>query len=121
VKTLAEIYDKVAEHLLNQGEKSLINGEVFQGASMKCGYRSPEGLKCAIGVLIPDWLYHEGLEHNGSDTPIVRSALKKAGVPGDDDTRSMLRFLQEMHDTESPEDWPILLEQIRQRFFGVQS
>ena len=51
---LQEIYDKVKAHLLAQGRPAM-----FQGS---CVYRSPNGLKCAVGCLITDEAYDEDLE-----------------------------------------------------------
>ena len=50
-----EIFDTVANHLLTQKEQSMDeNG--------KCLYRGPNGLKCAIGCLIPDEDYSPTME-----------------------------------------------------------
>lgn len=52
--TKQETFDTVVAHLRKQGQKSLYNG--------RCRYRTPDGLKCAVGCLIPDSEYDEGLE-----------------------------------------------------------
>jgi hypothetical protein len=49
-----EIYDKVAVHLLTQMK------QCRHGTG--CVYRNPNGLKCAIGALIPDELYIDVIE-----------------------------------------------------------
>ena len=49
-----EVFNKVAAHLLAQGKPAL-KGE-------DCVYRSKDGLKCAIGCLIPDENYTPEME-----------------------------------------------------------
>ena len=44
-----QIFDKVATHLLTQNARSAAEGS--------CLYRSPSGLKCAVGCLISDSVY----------------------------------------------------------------
>lgn len=53
-----EIFDRVITHLFNQGEQSLDCGG-------GCRYRGPRGLKCAVGVDIPDEMYSEDMETYG--------------------------------------------------------
>ena len=50
--TNQEIFDKVCEHLMKQGCKSIENDTGL------CRYRGPNGLKCAAGIFIPDELYN---------------------------------------------------------------
>jgi hypothetical protein len=52
--TLQETFDKVCVHLLTQLQKSVF---LDSNGSMACAYRGPNGLKCAVGCLIPDELY----------------------------------------------------------------
>ncbi len=55
--TKQELFDRVATHLKQQRERSVSRG--------LCVYRGSNGLKCAIGVLIPDEAYHPSLEGLG--------------------------------------------------------
>lgn len=41
-------------------------GSVSIGETGTCVYRNPIGLKCGIGFLIPDSVYHSGFEHNSA-------------------------------------------------------
>ena len=50
-----KVFDTVLTHLRTQNRRA-VNG------SGGCVYRSPEGLKCAIGCLIPDELYRSSME-----------------------------------------------------------
>lgn len=52
--TKQEIYDTVCAHLAQQKQQSAF--------SLKCVYRGPNGLKCAIGCLIPDELYDPSMD-----------------------------------------------------------
>ena len=52
--TEQEIFDKVAKHLLDQGEPSVIGDS--------CVYRGTNGRMCAAGVLIPDEVYSVEME-----------------------------------------------------------
>lgn len=57
-KTEQEIFDTVVEHLMKQGKRSIVPGETT------CVYRGPDGLKCAVGVLIADDEYDPEIERN---------------------------------------------------------
>ena len=52
-----EVFDKVAIHLLTQNAKALNSGGL-------CVYKTPNGLRCAVGCLIPDG--HDAL-NSGAD------------------------------------------------------
>lgn len=54
--TRQQIFDKAAKHLIRQGDRAWDEGEG------RCAYRSPTNLKCAVGCLIPDVLYHHSME-----------------------------------------------------------
>jgi hypothetical protein len=53
--TSQEIFDTVVAHLLQQGKQSKSESDI-------CLYRSDDGLKCAIGALIPDSDYVSDME-----------------------------------------------------------
>lgn len=53
--TAQEIFNTVAMHLLVQGRKAV-------GKNGKCAYRSPNGDRCAVGVLISDEEYLKKME-----------------------------------------------------------
>ena len=94
-----EIFDTVAQHLLTQGEKAT--------DGVTCRYRTPSGLKCAVGCLIPDELYKPEMESLNAWAliPRVRNALP--GVSQDD--ADFLGGLQELHDDVAPSDWALSL------------
>jgi len=85
-----EIFDTVVTHLYTQG-KQADNGE---GG---CMYRTDEGLKCAVGCLIPDDQYHPSME----GTPVdLLGALLPAYLCSH---VNLLDALQTVHD--SPDIW----------------
>ncbi len=89
--TPQEIFDTVVVHLLQQGKQS---------KSHVCLYRSDDGLKCAVGALIPDSEYDPAMEfaviypfHCSNSTPIQSWA--QSNYPND---LKLLNRLQKLHD-----------------------
>jgi hypothetical protein len=121
---LQEIYDNVKSHLLAQGCRASKDGI--------CRYRTPEGLKCAAGCLIPDSLYRESMEGYGIGVLLFpendycpgdyvkwdKIALREAlGISlSDSKEMSLLRLLQKVHDNEKPEYWAEELAGVAKRF-----
>lgn len=99
--TYQDLFDTVADHLLTQREACTEAGD--------CVYRGPNGLKCAIGALIPDDKYDETLEGDpGSE------ALRRIGHPLCDTAENpnrdtvfmnLVDELQRIHDEEDPAKW----------------
>lgn len=54
--TPQDIFDKVLNGLRKQGKASVANGS--------CYYRSPDGCKCAVGLLMDDKVYDPKFELN---------------------------------------------------------
>ena len=76
-----EIFNKVFLHLKNQGARS-VDPACTRIYFPQCLYRNPNGLKCAIGVLIPDDKYEDRFEYGYyADNPII---LQAAGLSGED-------------------------------------
>lgn len=89
--TLRILFDVMANHLMTQRRASF--DEIFR----MCMYRSPDGLKCAVGVLIDDQEYTIDLEGNEVDR-----------ILGNDVSQSKLRILQHfqrIHDVHEPSEW----------------
>jgi len=91
-----EVFDKVAAHLLTQREKSK--------DSYGCLYRSPDGLKCAIGCLIPDNLYDKAIENSPVDE-LPENILRFIGVEDSIEDINFLTDLQIIHDDSLSENW----------------
>jgi hypothetical protein len=111
-----KVFNTVANHLLKQKRKAYNDG------TMSCMYRSPDGLKCAVGCLIPDKEYGINLEGCGivsiiqnEEMPNRNHSLWKAieaGVgPCTPKDMHLLRLLQNIHD-DSREDSERTLVQV---------
>lgn len=88
-----DIFDRALAHLRAQGKPAL------NGDGPDCLYRTPEGLKCAIGGLIPDMRYHPGLENSPASAPDVIEAMGYSYDDLSDDDTRFLRSLQiKLHD-----------------------
>jgi hypothetical protein len=92
--TAQEIFDHVAKALLQQNEKSIIS----ENGGTTCMYRSPDGLKCAAGHIIPDEAYHLKMECHTVEKLGFFQTNYKEHLP-------LLRALQVTHDNYEPEDW----------------
>ena len=95
--TPQEIFDTVAKHLITQGQQS-------QRDDGTCLYRGPGGLKCAVGVLIPDDVYTPEMELDelGETGNGVRGLLDRyANVLPDyfSENVRLLSNLQNVHDS----------------------
>ena len=107
-----EIFDRVTRHLLTQRKRAefLYN----------CCYRTEEGLKCAIGCLIPDDEYTPQMESLTVCAMLVRfpkalgEALTVDKQPLQDRklTLDLLSRLQRVHDRYSPSQWPTSLREV---------
>jgi len=101
--SMSRIFYKVKKHLLKQNAHS-------QAESMDtCAYRGDNGLKCAVGCLIPDKMYSYAMEEQGVDKDIVTKALVSVlgvNVCKREEKIRLLRDLQYTHDTFPPVDWP---------------
>jgi hypothetical protein len=96
-----EIFDTVKNHLLKQNAKS-VNEEMDI-----CAYRSPDGLKCAIGCLISDKEYSPTMEGLGvEDLSLDFPVLEERFI----DHSDLLDSLQKVHDRYTTREWP---EQLR--------
>jgi hypothetical protein len=106
MRTLQQTFDHIALHLLTQNERSKSNDAL--GLEW-CQYRSPHGLKCALGVCISDKNYRDSFEKGRSEYSSVIKAIKKSGwwPEGESHKEVIVHFnrLQDIHDRESPEMW----------------
>lgn len=94
--TKQETFDTVVAHLRKQGRRATDRSEwAF------CMYRTEDGMKCAVGCLIPDEKYSCTLEGMGLSPEGVVGKLMVA--LGHD--LSLLRDLQHIHDDIGVEYW----------------
>lgn len=104
--TKQEVFDTVANHLLTQMEKStrkLPYASIERVVMGACAYRGDGGLKCAVGVLIPDEKYSIDMETISAYAlcerfPEIAWILGSAGWEFAD-------LLQDIHDNSNPESW----------------
>ena len=124
---LQEIFNRVRDHLLTQGEISSRTG-------VNCAYRGENGMSCAVGCLIPDELYLEAME--GAEVPmrtpkipdgvspnptddakiILDQVLTKLGFLHESDERYLLGDLQLLHDCARPDTWPARFNKIAKKW-----
>jgi hypothetical protein len=92
--TAQEIFDLCAKHLLTQNEHS-------HSRHKACMYRSPNGLKCALGVLISDEEYSGDMESKG-----ITTLLREFGS-SNHIHHGLLHDFQSVHDNgHSVSCWP---------------
>lgn len=99
-----ELYTKVRTHLLTQMKKSEM---VHPELGNQCKYRTPDGLKCAIGCLIPDEKYHRALEGLAVGDLGVQVAADLQPIQ-----RDLSQHLQMIHDVYRPAEWREELDKI---------
>lgn len=120
-------FDKIVRHLLTQGERAAyVNPD---NDSQNCRYRIEQGgktMKCAIGCMIPDELYLEGMEGKsimalGNAYPVLHPLLSAGWVTAWGEKRagsmeSLNAKLQTIHDEVSPELWELQLRSLADQF-----
>lgn len=89
-RTRQEIFDIAYRGLASQGWKQSSN------ASGSCAYRGKNGLKCAIGWLIPDEKYKRHMDRGNSSIDHKPSVVNAAGINKSD--MSFAVALQMIHD-----------------------
>lgn len=92
--TNQEVFNKVVTGLRTQGKPSVIRN-IYSGN--RCVYRNPNGLKCAVGILIPDEQYTSCFDEKGiSLSEIIEEVPALQGIDS-----SLLISLQRTHDAAS--------------------
>jgi hypothetical protein len=119
--TNQEMYDRVARHLLTQQARAVvpvtpgrlgIDGNVLSSVE-SCRYRTPSGLKCAIGCLIPDDKYQESMEGAGiGSRPAIAAAI---GIRGAEQLMLAAK-LQVIHDSWLVESWAARLKMLAEEY-----
>lgn len=101
------LFDTIVTHLFTQGRPALVDEAYIDSLGDKafdvslepgnCAYRGPNGIRCAVGCVIPDDKYTMEMENLVASDPIVYEAV---GIKGEDFiTVSLMRALQHEHDT----------------------
>lgn len=102
--TNQEAFTAMVQHLRKQGCKS--QDEQHQ----TCLYRGPNGLKCAVGVLIPDEEYRDEWDEKGWQV----AKLECVSLRGID--MHLLKQMQSTHDHISVPFWESHFEGIANQF-----
>lgn len=109
-----QIFDTVATHLITQGVRSETKvPDTDIEDRVRCCYRGPNSLMCAVGCLIPDEAYHDNMEDRTAESVIGECAAD--GEPWAEELEphaDLLSALQSIHDREKPEDWPFALSKL---------
>ena len=100
--TNKQVFDKVKAHLLQQNERCLESPGTY------CLYLNENGLKCAIGALIPDG--HEAQSFIGSVGQLLKKYPDLKEHTGED--LLFLKRLQGIHDTHPLCDWASELDKL---------
>lgn len=109
-----EIFDTVAKHLFSQGQRAMMNNNHGLDGEY-CAYRGENGMKCAVGVLIPDDMYDPDMDKFGGDGTSIDCILHKYPdkVPEWFHENSVfLESLQDIHDSAS--NW-VCTEEMKHR------
>lgn len=101
--TNQEAYDTIKKHLLCQRKRSVDD-------KGRCKFRGVDGLKCAVGALIPDDKYDPRWDLY-SNFDAVYSACELFHL-----SRSMMSALVSTHDTMPIELWESRLKIIAERY-----
>lgn len=120
MKTNQEIFTQVADHLMEQDQRA------WDATTSAYAYRTADGLRSAVGCLIPDELYHEDLEgiticdiiRPGSGAELLTSTLLASGIPATVEVRDLLIDLTFIHDHREPIMWPDDLSKLA-RSYGL--
>lgn len=105
---IQEAFDKIATHLLTQQEKALDGGN-------NCAYLTEEGLKCAIGCLIPEDKYDITMEGFGVREMRELDYWMDELHLDDVIEENMMNFYTEMQDTHDAwpvDEWPWRLKMV---------
>jgi hypothetical protein len=123
--TEQEVYDTIMAHLRRQGSRSMLSEAQVNNPSFPsfysdpestCAYRSPDGKKCAAGVMITDEEYSSRME-----------GINIAGVLGREDCPASLKEritphfnlisdLQFIHDKVDVVDWEYEFRKLATRY-----
>jgi len=101
-----EVFDTVVNHLRQQGKKA------FDQRLGRCLYRTEDGLKCAVGCLIPDNEYSRMMEnrsHLNVDSPTLQKIIDQGNY-------ELLISLQRVHDALNAQEWEQGFQRVATRF-----
>lgn len=127
MRTAQELYETVVLHQRKQGQKSHVPlswseepGKTKNIIDYACRYRSPDGMQCAIGCLIPNQDYKPEMEGASLDD-LVKSDLLGLKLSAEFyKNRRLLNTLQDIHDrkplTEWEKQWRMVADDFQLRY-----
>ena len=108
-----DIIDLVETKLLEQGAKSVKGGNDFKIINA-CALRGDNGMKCAIGWLIPDDVYTPDLEVENPVLELIETGnYEKCFGEKFYEKTEILQELQHLHDHVDPWRWSKEFKRIR--------
>ncbi|WP_248324062.1 MULTISPECIES: hypothetical protein [unclassified Caballeronia] len=115
MRSAEEIFVTVRSHLLSQRA-------ISEDDAGSCRLHGRDGRRCAIGVLIDENHYSEGLEglgisyyKVGQEGPLLQ-ALAKSGVSAyEPRVAALLQDLEDLHDAAEVQRWEAQLDEIARR------
>jgi len=145
-----EVFDTISAHLLDQDMQSCVTHRAgppghcvtSKGQFKEMRYKAPDGLKCAIGCMIPDYIYDKSMEGAGVLTLVDTSksavslytypspakkaeydkwtkrclALREWQARFKEVTSRLLVALQNLHDNYLPSQWEERLAELRYEY-----
>lgn len=117
-----ETFDKVLAHSRTMTKKSVGSFRRTDDGPLEtiCAYRSPDGLQCFAGCLIPDDQYVPEMEttvpmiHAGNKGTLTGECLLKLGYD-----LAFVRRLQNIHDHREMDRWEEGFEEVAKYTDGV--
>ena len=116
MRTAQEIFDTVSKHLLTQNKRSEGVHVILGLENHICAYRSVDGLKCAIGCLIPDEQYIPEMESLRIGGIVRKNWLSPELEQEFIQNINLISDLQIVHDFFTPEYWAEQLDRVRRQF-----
>lgn len=113
---IQDMFDTIVMHLRWQGRKSL-------NQNGNCVYRGDDGDKCAVGCLIPDYLYRTSLESvscleigENNEYAALKDYLLDDWDQDVDDCLCFLREMQIIHDEQEVADWELAFLEVASKY-----
>jgi hypothetical protein len=96
-----QAFDTMVQHLRKQGQRSR------ERDSTTCAYRGADGLKCAVGALIPDEIYNEEIEGKSITRLLIseRNTFPELSKLFEGVDEQLLDGMQNIHDYSEPNQW----------------
>lgn len=122
--TMQQVFDIAAPALLAQGKESMRrrnpDAEDDFSIGLVCAYRGDNGLKCAIGHIIPDSIYNVDMEGRAVMEVYTMYPEFKTLLTGEGEWEvnmaSFLEALQSVHDNYEPNKWDQALRDLADDF-----